>query len=276
MLDTTHAIYMIERVPLELPAVVLDNYSAMKLGVGAAAGALAELFVEPALALLAAAPGLEWVLSSPARRNIHCGANLIARGLFELLRQRELPTALTFVELDSSGAHTADVYRHAVNYADFDAQARQAWSESNYVEFRTDAQLHGRALLFVNDICVTGTQQRGLAPQFEAAGIVRVDWLYLLAVEPELGRRDAKIEHRLNTTSWQTIAELVELLLRDDIEYTGKCVATLLALELAELEWVLDRLGARRRAVVRELASIEGCWSCASLLPKLQLLEPRS
>ena len=106
------------------------------------------------------------------------------------------------------------------------------------------AAMRGHAALFVNDILVTGAKQRSLARHFEALELARVDWLYLLDVAPELARTDAQIESRINRSLWTTLDELLPLLMRPDIRYTGKCVASVLGFESEALAAAVARLGA--------------------------------
>src|SRR6185295_15342216 len=65
--------------------------------------------------------------------------------------------------------------------------------------------LRGRPVLFVNDICVTGAQQQTMQQYFEQAEAACVRWLYVIVVDPEIGRMKPEIEWQINFAPFEDL-----------------------------------------------------------------------
>jgi glutamine phosphoribosylpyrophosphate amidotransferase len=117
------------------------------------------------------------------------------------------------------------------------------------------SDFHGRPILFVNDVCVTGAQQRAMQQYFERAGAACVRWLYVIVVDPEIGRTKPDIEWQINFARFEDLLRMVS---REEIQFTGKCVQRLMHLSIAELDQVLRALNEERRTRLLELAVLNG------------------
>src|SRR5207247_480425 len=93
-------------------------------------------------------------------------------------------------------------------------------------------------------ICVTGTQQHAMQQYFERDGAACVKWLYLIMVDPEIGRTKPEIEWQINFVPFEDLLRMVS---REQIQLTGKCVLKLMQLSTAELDQVLRALDEERR-----------------------------
>jgi len=113
----------------------------------------------------------------------------------------------------------------------------------------------GRPVIFINDICITGTQQRALQQYFDSVGAARVNWLYLIFVDPEIGKATPGMEWQINHAPFEDLLRMVS---REEIQFTGKCVLKLMQLSIEELDQVLQALSEERRSQLLELALRNG------------------
>jgi hypothetical protein len=109
--------------------------------------------------------------------------------------------------------------------------------------------------LFLNDIRVTGAQQYTMQQYFERAEVACVRWLYVIVVDPEIGRTKPEIEWQINFAPFDDLLRMVS---REEIQFTGKCVQRLMRLSVAELDQVLRALNLERRARLLELTLLNG------------------
>ena len=82
---------------------------------------------------------------------------------------------------------------------------RQRLSASLVIEPR----LRDGAVLFVNDIRVTGAHQGAMERYFERARAKAVHWLYVVDVVQAVGRSEPRLEARLNHTSLDNLMQLL-------------------------------------------------------------------
>ncbi|HWA89896.1 MAG TPA: hypothetical protein VG889_07665 [Rhizomicrobium sp.] len=238
------ALHIVTAYPLDLSHPVFAHYPAMKFGARGAVAHFARLLEPPARRLIAARPG-EWVLASPPVRSLPSGANLIcealsarlgiaAEGLRLIDRSRPFETAQEFA------AHG--------DYAKLDYATRSA---SQYgddeVAFETRA-LAGRRVLFVNDINVTGAQKDWIERVLGRAGPAAIDFLFIVDVAPEIGRRFPHLEDEINRARLDRSDELIAFLRRAELRCTTKLIARLLG--HANLERILRAVGAARRGLL--------------------------
>jgi hypothetical protein len=172
-----------------------------------------------------------------------------------------------------TGAALEDV--RAGDYSRKGVEARIADRRQLFVErTRTldPSVFRGRAVLFVNDINVTGTQQSFMQRAFEAVEPASVDWLYIIQVEPRLGRSNPELEHALNQLRLGTFEALAQVVARADIDFTCRCIRRLLTCPVAELEPLFHALDDTRRRILYDLATREGVYTREDDVAKLALL----
>jgi len=89
----------------------------------------------------------------------------------------------------------------------------------------------------------------------EHAEAACVRWLYVIAVDQEIGRSNPKIEWEINFATFEHLLRMVSC---EQIQFTGKCLQALMHLSLAELDQVLRALNEGRRSRLLELAVLNG------------------
>jgi ribonucleotide reductase beta subunit family protein with ferritin-like domain len=254
---------------------LLREYPAFKLGAKRSVLYFARLLLPLARQLIERDEHqTSWVLTAPAMIAAPAAANLLCRELHPLLR-RELPAALrlSVVEIGTEkDAATRFQWKEGVRSFDYATlgvedrvRERQRLSASLVIE----PEFRDGAVLFVNDIRVTGAHQCAMERYFERARARAVHWLYVVDVVQAVGRSEPRLEARLNHTS---LDELMQLLACEEIEYTSKCIQRVLLLGDEEIEQLLRRLDAGRTGRLLELTIAEGYSGLAAFRPKVDLL----
>ena len=113
-------------------------------------------------------------------------------------------------------------------------------------------------MIFVNDINVTGAQQRIMRRYFETVGAAQIHWLYIIDVENPLGREVPQIEYALNNLQYASFDEFANFVATADIDFTSKCIARVLSYDVRELARLLGILSERRRWRILALTLQEG------------------
>lgn len=247
----TTSLYRISRLPLDADAEIFRHYPAFKLGVTDSVRYYARLLLPLVKNLIASdSQHADWILTGPAiSARTPAAANLLCRELLDLyVRERDAGDSgeLSLMDIRYDNEPTA-----SIDYANLDFADRLAERERLSPRMVRNADFRGRPVLFVNDICVTGAQQHAMQQYFDRDGAARVRWLYLMIVDPELGRANPRIEWQINFAPFE---ELLRMVSREQIQFTGKCVLKLMELSVAELEQVLRALDEERRTRLLELA----------------------
>lgn len=240
----TTSLYRITQLPLDADAEIFRQYAAFKLGVTASVRHYAQLLLPLAQQLIANEHS-DWILTAPPIvAHTPAGANLLSWELFDLYTRDSKQLSLIDMHYDNAATASAD-------YAKMDFADRTKEREQLSRRLIHNADFHGRPILFVNDISVTGAQQHAMQQYFELAGAVCVRWLYLIVVDPEIGRMKPDLEWEINFAPFEDLLRMVS---GEEIQFTGKCVQRLMHLSVAELEQVLRALDAERRRRLLELA----------------------
>jgi hypothetical protein len=272
------ALHLLNGLPLDPDFPLFQHYPAMKLGVRESVLEYARLLLPLAREVISRRPeSVDWVITAPPFFAAPAGANLVAREIYRHLSV-ELPSHVSLRAMDLRlpvpiGAALEDV--RAGDYSSKGVEGRIADRRQLFVErTRTldPAVFRGRAVLFVNDINVTGTQQSFMQRAFEAVGPASVDWLYIIQVEPRLGRSNPELEHALNQLRLGTFEALAEVVTRADIDFTCRCVRRLLSCPTAQLDPLFRALDDTRRRMLYDLASREGIYTREDDVAKLALL----
>src|SRR6185295_16827661 len=141
---------------------------------------------------------------------------------------------LSLIDIQYDNEKTA-----SIDYANLDLADRLTLRERLSERLVRNDDFHGRPILFVNDVCVTGAQQHAMQQYFESVGAAKVHWLYIFVIDPEIGRANPKIEWEINFAPFEDLLRMVS---REQIHLTGKCVLKLMHLSVAELDQVLRAL----------------------------------
>jgi hypothetical protein len=259
----TLCLHRVNKLPLDAEAEIFRQYPGFKLGVANNVRHFAELLLPLAKKLITSdSEDTGWILTAPAiAAQTPAAANLLCRELFRLCqREEELRSRqLTLIDIqhDSESTVSADWKdpTKSQDYARLDFADRVTERERFSQRLLGNVEFHGRPVLFVNDICVTGAQQHTMQRYFERVEAAGVRWLYVIAVDQEIGRLNPELEWQINFTPFEDLLRMVS---REEIQFTSKCVQRLMHLSIAELDQVLRALTGERRTRLLELAVLNG------------------
>jgi hypothetical protein len=277
------ALHTISALPLDPDVPLFEHYPAMKLGVRQSVGHYARLLLPLAREVIASRPaGVEWVVTAPPFFGVPAGANLVAREIHRGLSD-ELPSQrpVRIAELHRpvpTGAALADALAgdYSRKGVDDRIENRRRLFDGHWPAQLDSTVFRGRAVLFVNDINVTGTQQSFMQQVFDVVGAASIDWLYIIQVDPPLGRSNPELEDALNQLHLGTFEGLADVVTRADIDFTCRCIRRLLAHPIAQLEPLFRTLEGARLRNLYDLAMQEGIFTRTEDAPKLALLRELS
>ena len=270
-------LHRISETPIDPSDAIFGEYSAFKLGVTRSVRHFAELLLPLVKKLVASdSEHTDWILTAPAiAAQTPAAANLLCSELFRLCRrERDLRAGeLTLIDIqpDSESTNWIDWKNPTTSqdYAKLDYPDRVTERERFSRRLVRDAEFQGRPVLFVNDICVTGAQQHTMQQYFEHAEAACARWLYVIAVDQEIGRSNPELEWQINFTSFE---DLLRMMSREQIQFTSKCVQRLMHLNLAELDQVLRALNSERRTRLLELTILNGFQNLDGFQEQMELL----
>jgi len=262
-------LHRINKLPLDAEAEIFRQYPAFKLGVTRSVRYYARQLLPLVKNLIATEPeNTGWIFTSPALASeTPAGANLLCRELFDLCereRGHHNSGELALMDIHYDNERTA-----AIDYAKLDLADRLSERERLSQRLIRNPDFRGRPVLFVNDISVTGAQQHAMQEYFERGEATCVRWLYVIVVDPAIGKKDPRIEWQINSVSF---ADLLQMVSHEEIQFTGKCVLKLMQLRRAELDQVLRGLNGERRTRLWELASRNGFASMDGFREQMELM----
>jgi len=267
----TTSLYRISELPLDAEAEIFRHYPAFKLGVTESVRHYARLMFPLVKEIIASdSKHTDWILTAPAMTaHTPAAANLLCWELFDLCASKEL--SLCEIKHDSESNTSIDWKdpNKSLDYARLEFADRLTEHERLGQRLIHNSDFHGRPILFVNDVCVTGAQQRAMQQYFEHAEAACVRWLYVIVVDPEIGRTKPEIEWQINFAPFEDLLRMVS---REEIQFTGKCVQRLMHLSIAELDQVLRALSEERRTRLLELAVLNGFQILNGFHEQMELL----
>lgn len=274
----TTSLHRISKLPLDADAEIFRQYPGFKLGVTRSVRHYAQLLLPLVKKLIASdSEDANWILTAPPIENpTPAAANLLCWELFRLCQREHDPRAgkLTLIDIhhDSESTRSLDWKdpTKSQDYARLDFADRVTERERSSRRLVRNPEFHGRPVLFVNDICVTGAQQHTMQQYFERAEVACVRWLYVIAVDQEIGRSNPEIEWQIN---FAPFGDLLRMVSREEIQFTSKCVQRLMHLSIAELDQILRALNTERRARLLELAVLNGFQDLIGFQEHMELVK---
>jgi hypothetical protein len=265
----TTSLHRISRLPFDAQAEIFRHYPGFKIGVVDSVRYYARLLLPLVRELIANdSDHAGWILTGPAiASQTMAAANLLCRELSDLyLRERDTRDykELSLIDIQYDNEKTA-----SIDYAQFNFADRLTLRARLSERLVPNADFHGRPILFVNDVCVTGAQQQAMQEYFEREGAACVRWLYIFVIDPEIGRANPKIEWQINFAPFEDLLRMVS---REQIHFTGKCMTRLMNLSAAELDQVLRALDVERRTRLFELATKNGFQDLDGFDEQMKLL----
>ena len=251
----TTCLHRITQLPFDADAEFFRRYPAFKVGVIDSVRYYAQLLLPLVKEVIANdSDHTGWILTGPAiASQTPAAANLLCRELFDLYMRERNPhnsKELSLIDIQYDNESTA-----SIDYANLSLADRLTLRERLSARLVRNADFHGRPILFVNDVCVTGAQQHAMQQYFERDGAACVRWLYLIVIDPEIGRTNPRIEWQINFAPFEDLLRMVS---REQIQFTGKCMTKLMHLSIAELDQVLRALDVERRARLLKLVELNG------------------
>ena len=265
----TICLHRISELPFDAQSEFFRHYPGFKIGVLGSVRYYARLLLPLIRELIANdSDHSGWILTGPAiAAQTLAAANLLCRELSDLYardRDRNNDKELSLIEIQYDNESTA-----SIDYAKLDIADRLAVRERLSQRLVRQPGFRGRPILFVNDVCVTGAQQSAMREYFERDGAACVRWLYLIVIDPEIGRANPKIEWQINYAPFEDLLRMVS---REQIHFTGKCMTKLMHLSVAELDQLLRALNVERRARLLELATRNGFQNLDGFTDQMNLL----
>ena len=265
MISETTSLHRITELPLNRDAEIFRHYTAFKLGVTSAVRHYAELLLPLVKSLITESEHTGWILTGPGiATQTPAGANLLCWELFDLYTRDSNSKELSLLDIQYDNEATA-----SIDYAKLGLADRMTERERLSRRLVPNAEFQGRPVFFINDVCVTGAQQQTMQQYFERVEAACVTWLYLIVVDPEIGRMKPDLEWEINYAPFE---ELLRLVSREEIQFTGKCVLKLMRLSIAELEQVMRVLSSERRTRLLELALRNGFQNLDGFHEQMELV----
>jgi hypothetical protein len=273
----TVSLHRLSELPFNADEEIFREYPGFKLGVTRCVRHYAQLLLPVVKELITnETEHSDWILTAPAiTAQTPAAANLLCWELFDLYRQER--DANTFKELSLIDMH----HESDTTWVDWkDPNKSQDYAKLGFNDRVTEHKrisrrlapndnFRDRAVLFVNDIRITGAQQHAMGQYFDDVNTACVRWLYLIVADPEIGRTEPTIEWRINFAPFD---ELTRLVSQEEIQFTGKCVQRLMSLSPVELEEVLCALDQERRTRLLELAIRNGFENMSGFREQLELV----
>lgn len=276
---TALSLHRITQLPLDFSNPIYSQYPLMKLGVYESVLYYAKQLVPLAKQLMAANPEYEdWVLTSPPYFVISSGANRLCWRVEKLLKNT-LPESFSVSAIDTrqkkrdwaSQDHESLKKGHDYSKLTWEDRKKARAIESNFII--PDDSFRDRPVIFVNDINVTGAQRGIMEDYFQRMGAAIVNWLYVIDVDESIGKSEPKLENYINYSTHASLDEFARIIACENIQYTGKCIWRIFGYSLEEMELLVRRLDASRRAKILDMVVKEGRFDSTLFKEKMELLK---
>lgn len=260
----TQCLKEINSLPVDFDQALFAHYPAMKMGVCSSL----ETYIDPLAGLvkktMAQHPDCkEWVLTAPPYLALPAAANLLCWKLMATV-QAELPDDyslellnLHYTSIETGVSDERDFklrYEYSNNTLEDRIKERARLQDDIH---RHAAILSGRGVIVINDIKVTGTQQQQMTQSFQRVKPQHVEWLYIFAVDPDLGVRHPEIEHQINSSRLQSLPEYQQLICDAGTQHTARCISRLYSHELDDFKVLVDALAKDKRRELFALITAE-------------------
>ena len=280
---TLNALKHIDQLPLPLTHPLLKAYPAMKMGDARAIAFYARQLADHLSRVMDQHNHIEqWVITSPAWFMVPSAANLLAWQVYDRLKhQPDKANRVSYTKLSYMQTNLIP-HSHGQDYqyycqgslADRVSRVEQTREREGDDEILRQHQcFDGKAVIVVNDIRVTGTQQQFMQQSFDQLPIRHLHWQYILDVDGELGRNRPDVEHQINFSTMATDEAWEKLIKKPDLIFTSKSLVRLFSYPLAAFERLLNELPESRLQQLHELTRQEGLAQSHYFGEKMPILE---
>jgi len=272
--------HVVEQLPIDYSSEIFAHYPRLKLGVtqsvnyyGAQLSRMADHIITESLP-----DCTDWAITGPAYNVLPGGPNLLCAYMHEHLGNT-LPDSIALsvvklrVEPDDLEITDSESLNNYHNYSMFSQQDRTKLYEQSREPLIEPHDFRGRSILFVNDIHVTGTQQRYMQRAFDKVHPQQICWLYILAVDRGIAEAHPEVEYQINHSCIASFEEFAELLATHDLEYTSRCITRLLSYDVSQIATMFHQLDQDRKRTILELAMAEGRFGGDYFKEKIDLLK---
>lgn len=180
-----------------------------------------------------------WFVTGPPVRSLPSAANLIAVQVVHHLRRHDRSN-LSLKNLRK--LPDLDRFPHG-HFANLDAAARSSvLTRSSTDSWVRDHSFAGRSVVVVDDVRVTGANERALRPFLASLGAERVLWAYLLDLRVDPESAPSVEEPRLNSLFLDENENVAQVLSQHDIQPTTRLVWGLFAMSTDDFAVVSDAI----------------------------------
>lgn len=276
--NQTTALHTITSVPLDPHLPLLEHYPAMKLGVRESVRYYARLLVPLVQDIMASQPRtVDWVMTAPPLYVMPSAANLLSWQISRFFDEMSAGSGPRVVDLRYSLPNPGSLdFTRAGDYSSSGIEERivnrRMLFEGEWAPKPNPFDFQGRAVIVVNDINVTGTQQQFIQRALEAVGPASIHWVYVVQVDPVLGRLHPEVEHSLNHLKLASFEEFAAIVARSDIDYTARCITRLFRYPDALLIPLFRSMDETRRKTLRQLILDEGAHTAENRKARVELI----
>lgn len=277
-----YALEDIRSLPLMLGKPLYRNYPAMKLGQPQQIDFFSRRLCVKAAELLQnggneKVPAANWTLTAPPYYQLPAAANLLARKTHGLLQQQGFSIALAEPRLGQQQitVNSQEEFNSYYDYSKNTLEQRIAERQRVQQVLDTDGLLprfKGQSVIIINDINVTGTQQRFMQQSLDKLQVRECFWLYIFNVEQSLAKSHPEIEHQINHSQISDLDSYAEILADGHTQHTARCISRLFNESLDDFRYLVASLNNDMRTRIYQLAQQEGRYSGALFNEKMQLL----
>jgi hypothetical protein len=276
--STISALKHLVQAPDIYDGEIFQRYPGMKLGYETDVDFFAGKLCELAMRVVASDAGADaWMLTAPAYHHLPSAANLLAERLHAMLRHRGVVWPLVELRLlpEQVAIHSLEEFRRSYEYSRSPVTQRIAERKRLHDATRLDSdwqRFAGRRVMVVNDIHVTGTQQRFMHSSLAAAGATACLWLYIFHVDGELARTYPEVEHRINNCNLADLDSYASVLASTSTRHTARCLSRLFNEDLDNFRYLVFAIPPQSRERIYHAAMCEGRYDIPLFAEKMRLL----
>lgn len=248
------------------------NYSRLKLGCKTDVDIFAIRMVEELL-LIDDLKDDDWLVTGLPLTALPSAANLLATQVVEYLHLHNRSN----VSLKNLRKRSdLDLFPHG-HFANLDGAGRSAvLARSATDKWLRDGTFVGRSVIVVDDVRVTGANERALRLFFESLGTQRVFWAYLLDLKIDRDSEPGVEEPRLNSLYFDGIKDIAQVLRTFDVQPTTRLVWGLFAMAPADFAEVREAISPALASTIMSTMLREGIQLSSELSARWSFLEERA
>lgn len=272
------ALARLTRLPHVYDGDMFRRYPGMKLGHLPDVAFFAEKLCNLVAGMLGEDAGHDaWVLTAPAYYRLPSAANLLAEHLQAMLRDRGVALPLVDLRLsfEQIAVHSIEDFRRSYDYSRNPLAQRVIERQRLHGSASSDPgwlRCRRKRVIVVNDIHVTGTQQRFMQGALAAVDASECLWLYIFHIDGELARSHPEIEYRINNCALADPDDYAALLSDPATRHTARCLSRLFNEELDSFRYLVAAVRPEARARIWRLAKDEGRYDAPLFDEKMRLL----